>query len=472
MSGTATRLYLASPRWGQELLLTMYGAWLRRLRYGGIHARALAELRTSEWRSADAHREAQAAGLRALVAHARATVPYYRERLGGIQVRDLDDLSRVPLLTKEEVRRGGDALVSTAATGRSYTIHTGGTTGTPLAIRCDVDALRRNYAFFARFLAGAGAGPRPRIATFAGRVIVPSAQRRPPYWRRNYAGHALLCSSYHLAPDTLPEYAEALRRFRPEVIDSYPSSLDPLARHLFDAGIEGIRPRAVITSSETLEPEVRARLERAFGCPVFDHYGAAEMAAWITQCPAGTYHVNPEYGIVELLRDGVPARPGEQGEIVATGFVNPRMPFLRYATGDLAVAGEEGCACGRATPVVARIIGRMDDVVVTPEGRRVGRLDPVFKSAATMLETRIVQDRRDHVRVETVLAGPWPDGEREALLRELQLRLGPRMRIDLVALPRLDRGPGGKLRGVVNLVDRPDASDPADGIPSVGRVRG
>ena len=198
-------------------------------------------------------------------------------------------------------------------------------------------------------------------------------------------------------------------------------------------------------------PETRALIETAFECRVFDHYGAAEMVALITQCESGTYHVNPEFGIVEILVDGRPARPGELGEIVATGFVNPVMPLLRYRTGDLAVPGEGVCSCGRAFPIVAHIEGRRDDVIVCPDGRRVGRLDPIFKAVSSIRETRIVQDAPDHLTVEVVTTAPLAESESGSLLRELANRVGPTMRVDLVRVPRISRTGAGKLRAVVNL---------------------
>ena len=220
-----------------------------------------------------------------------------------------------------------------------------------------------------------------------------------------------------------------------------------------DRGIGDIRPRTIITSSETLTSEARALLERAFGCQVFDHYGGGEMVALITQCERGAYHVNPEFGLVELLRDGRPVAPGETGEIVATGFINPVMPLIRYATGDWAVWGSEACPCGRAFPTVASIEGRRDDVLVTPDGRLIGRLDPIFKKVSSLWETRIIQDRPDHVRVEVVVTGDGLGPDEEAsLTRELALRLGPAMHIDLVRVPCIPRTQAGKFRAVINLV--------------------
>lgn len=449
------RWYGAAPIWAQELMVNLYGALLWRRRHGPVHDRMLAELqRTAGWPLA-VHQEHQLDQLRRLVSHAAACVPFYRDRLDPTTIHHLQDLEALPILTKGEVRAAGDALVATTLTRRGrITIHTSGTTGAPLRIRCDRDALQRNYAFFSFALCWAGVSARPRVATFAGRTIVPAEQAHPPYWRRNHAGNALLCSSYHLSPETLPAYCDALRRFGPDLIDSYPSSLTPIARHLLASGRRDIRPRAVVTSSETLDPIDREEIEAAFDCPVFDQYGSAEMAGFATQCAEGRYHCHPAYGIVEVRCEGRAARPGEVGELVLTGFVNPGMPFIRYATGDLAELGAGPCPCGRDTLILRRIIGRRDDVLVTPEGRLVGRLDPVFKGVPGMVESRITQDRPDHVLVETVITGSFSPADQRALVEELGRRLGPRMRIDVVQVPRLERSAGGKLRAVVNLVDR------------------
>jgi phenylacetate-CoA ligase len=258
-----------------------------------------------------------------------------------------------------------------------------------------------------------------------------------------------MMSSYHLSPQTVDAYIGRLRSFQPALIDSYPSSIEPIARRLLAVGSSDIRPRAIVTSSETLFPPTRELIQNAFGCPVFDYYGGGEMAAFISQCESGSYHVNPEFGIVEILRDGEPVRPGETGEIVATGFINQVMPLIRYATGDLAVAGDGPCPCGRAFPVIQRIEGRADDVVITPEGRRIGRLDPIFKSAVSITEARVVQDANDHIRLEVVPDQGYSAAGEAVLIDELQRRLGPTMRVDVVQVAAIPRERSGKLRMVV-----------------------
>jgi phenylacetate-CoA ligase len=453
MTSLSARAYAAAPVWMQHLMISAYGAHLRRQRYGAEQRRNLASIREAQWTPAAAVQQRQLDVLNEVLAHARHTVPFYADRLPSTPLASINDLASLPLLRKPEVRAAGRAMVSSAPIhGPTLEVHTGGTTGSPLTVYCDRAALKRNYAFFARFLESAGLPARARVATFAGRIIVPPGRSDAPFWRYNLAGNAMLCSSYHIGPGTVAAYANALARWQPMFIDSYPSSIALIARHLLQVGDTRIRPRAIVTSSETLAPAVRAMVSEAFGCPVFDHYGAAEMAALITQCREGAYHANADYGVVEVIKDGRPVRAGETGEIVATGFVNRVMPFIRYATGDLAVRGDSSpCACGSPFPKLTEILGREDDVLITPEGHRVGRLDPIFKAVSTLTETRIVQDEPDHVRVELVCEAALEPAELATLERGLHDRLGPAMRIEFVRLPQLERTSSGKSRSVVNL---------------------
>jgi phenylacetate-CoA ligase len=94
----------------------------------------------------------------------------------------------------------------------------------------------------------------------------------------------------------------------------------------------------------------------------------------------------------------------------------------------------------------------MDDVLVTPEGRLVGRLDPVFKAVSSLYETQIIQDAADHVRVDVVAGPDFTAAQATELLAQLHARLGPTMRIDLVRVPHIARTARGKLRAVVNQV--------------------
>jgi phenylacetate-CoA ligase len=456
----------------QEFALSLYGARLRVMRYGGVQRDRLAWLRQTEQLPEGSLAQLQRELLAETLRHAASTVPYYRALKLPVPA-SADDavacLRHWPILEKKTIQEQPEAFVSDLADRkRLVEIHTGGTTGRALVVYADRSSLQQNYAFFERLKRWAGIGEWDRVATFAGRPVVPPAQPNPPYWRRNYAANQLLCSSYHIGPTSIPHYVDALASFAPRLIDSYPSSLEPLARWMLQTGDQRVRPAAIITSSETLLPESRSVIEEAFRCRVFDQYGSAEMVGFVSQCEHHSYHEHVEYGFLELLNESLEwTRDGEEGEIVSTGFLNRAMPLVRYRMGDIAVRSSAACACGRGYPRLDRVIGRLDDVVVTPDGRRVGRLDPIFKAVSTLHEARIVQTELDCVDVEIVAGPGFRNSDGEALLAELRLRLGPSMKLQVKMVEAIPRTGRGKLRTVERrLAHEPSNDTGVTGKPS------
>ncbi|MFN7151556.1 MAG: hypothetical protein ACK4V6_19010, partial [Microthrixaceae bacterium] len=158
-------------------------------------------------------------------------------------------------------------------------------------------------------------------------------------------------------------------------------------------------------------------------------------------------HVSTEYGVVEL----VPSATGT--EIVATGLINRGMPLLRYRTGDLAVAGTGGpSACGRGLPVLADIIGRVDDVVHTPEGATVGPapMSLAFQRVPNLRRAQVLQDRVEELQVLIEVDDRFSAEDESFLVAELRRRLGPTIELRVERVATLARTSGGKERLVVS----------------------
>ena len=199
-------------------------------------------------------------------------------------------------------------------------------------------------------------------------------------------------------------------------------------------------------------PEQRAAIEQAFHCPVVDQYGSVEMAMFVGQCARGTYHAAPEYGVLEFVRED-DADEDKLASLIATGFINFAMPLIRYRIGDLIEVGDEvPCACGRASQTIKTVAGRLDDVIMTPDGRTIGRLSPVFKSANEIVESQIVQTALDHVEIHAVpIQGCGPDPARP-IVSALRARLPESMSISIRLVPAIERSRNGKLRTVVSRI--------------------
>lgn len=393
----------------------------------------------------------QLGALRAVLLRAGRNVPFYREALSrsglrGAEITSLADLARLPLIDKGIVRSRPEDFRdrSVRCVVRGYT---SGTTGTPLTVYRDLTSVIHEHAMIWRQRLWFGVKPGDRVAVLRGEVVTSAAQKTPPFWRRDRFGNELLLSSHHLAPQNARAYHEALTRFAPAALYAYPSAVAELARLLGDQHLTPPPLRAVFTASETLRPEEAALIGRVFRAPVVDRYGNAERTLAGGHCERGGYHLWTDVTLFELI----PTR-GDLAELVGTPLFGRAMPLLRYRTGDEAVVPAAACPCGRSFPVVARIEGRLDPPVRTPDGRVVGRLDHVWKGLAHVAAGQIVQEADLTVRLRVVPEPGYAAADRAALEAHARERLGPDLPILIEEVDRLPRTPAGKFLAVVSHV--------------------
>jgi phenylacetate-CoA ligase len=462
---TAESIYARAPIWLQNCLVSLRG-WeyrFRRASDGDIH-RHLEFLLKTQWWSLEQFREYQTHLLQETLREAFRGVPYYRTLRQQLSCEPEDfkgpeDLRKLPILEKTAVRNNEDQFLNPRFTSKGCTQgFTSGTTGTPLRLFEGREAFSRRWAFVARLRSWAGCRSpvHPRRVQFTGRNIVPNSQHpgRHAYWRFNGFSNSLLCSTTHLGQDTVPYYVRKLCRFRPEVIEGYPSAILILARVARGLQLPLPRPKSINVSAETFSAEDREELERAFGCRVFNQYAASEPSCFWCDCEHGVMHVNPEYGISEIVdANGAHVSVGQEGDVVVTSCLNPAMPLIRYRLGDTAVLGPATrCACGREMPRIIRVTGRRDDMLFIPERGYVGRLDPAFKGLRNIIEAQIVQEGLDDIRVRLVPDANYDPGSTVKLIANLRAKLGMQVRITVELVNRIPRGPNGKFRSVVSNV--------------------
>ena len=258
MTSLSQRIYDRLPVLGQNLAVSTYGMMIRRRRRGGEFTRYYNELMESQWFDESEMAELQRTRLRKLVRWACERVPFQRRRFeeAGIdpnRVEGVEDLRGLEVMTSQDLKRLGRALVAEGVQDKIYITHSSGTTGTPTATFVSAEDLRRNYAFRDRSRGWAGLPiERHRTASFGGRQITPIERQHPPFWRYDIVNDKWHYSSYHLSDDNLGAYCEHLARIAPIEIFGYPSSIYAIAAYMRDKGISNVRPKAIITSSETL----------------------------------------------------------------------------------------------------------------------------------------------------------------------------------------------------------------------------
>lgn len=383
-----------------------------------------------------------------LTLHAARRAPHYAASLSRIAQVDtpIELLKALPYLAKETVRSEPGAFLT--GLHPRFAAHTSGTTGTPIELKRSLHCIAREEAGMTAWYRSAGWSPDDMLLVLRGDLVIPAGQSGPPYAVRDRVFNRLVFSSYHMADRTLHWYIEQMRASGARFLSAYPSAAHVLAEFMQRTGREPLALKAVFLASETVH-ETHAELIARYLGPVHAHYGNAERVAWMTTCSAGRYHEDTSYGLTEY----VPAGDGLH-EIVATGFVNDAMPLLRYRTGDMAVepfTWEQFCPCGRPGPGCRQIVGRIDDLVVTLDGRRIGRLDHVFKGVRHVVAAQIVQHAPDRIEVRVVPGQSFAAADEQAIAANLAARVGPAMHIGITRVPAIPRTHAGKFRAVAGL---------------------
>lgn len=452
-SERARAFYARAPAWVRSVVATAYGWKTYRTRFGQHYISTRKALERSQYESTEALIERSSVGAQELALHAAKDNSAFARWWGPV---DRPWSSR-PLLSKSTLREAQESFraIDRSRLGPLTTRRTSGTSGTPLELLQTVSSVQRENAFAWQHRSWHGCEHGCRTATIAGHPVIPTYQDRPPFWVTNWKENRRIFSSVHMSPAALPLYASALAEFEPELIHGYPSSIALVATAVLNGSFK-VRPRAVITASETLLPHQRDLIRDAFGVNPHVWYGNTELAGNIVECPDGRLHVREDHSFVEFLDvDGAPALAGADVRLVATAIGNRASFLLRYDTADLITLSHESkCPCGRAGRLVTQVQGRVEDYVIDARGRLIGRLDHLFKDVRGVHAAQLVQEEPGALTIRVVLAELASGVDVERIVRsEALIRMAPETRIEIEFVPELERGRSGKTPFVISRCD-------------------
>jgi len=365
------------PFYTKQYLKYIYALIPPRIRYGKAFWKTYHFLQESQWWSREKLQDYQLQQLSELLHHSYENVSYYNKIFNerGLKPKDIqsfDDLKKLPFLTKEIIRKN-----LTSLTAKNYPksklqyITTGGSTGAPLGFYQEKRTSEsREWAFIVNLWERVNYKIGDKIAILRGAVVKSACEGK--FWEYNPTYDALILSYYHMTDNTTPNYIKKINEFRPDFLHVYPSVATILARFMKQNNIGPFASvKAVLCASEKLYSWQRILLEEVFQCRVYSFYGHAEKAVLAGECEKNTdYHLSPEYGLVELI-DGnrnLTDKNDKIAEIVATGFNNFIVPFIRYRTGDLGILSNQECPCGRKYLSLKGIEGREQEFLITKEG--------------------------------------------------------------------------------------------------------
>ena len=421
---------------------------------------ALAGAMRSQWRGPAWWHARQAALLSQQLAHAAATVPFYRQTyarmgIGPDAIRSVADLERLPIVTRAQIQERPEAFLSSLGDRRAWRrSHTSGSTGRPLVSWFDSACwLHVKYVLKTRRLLASGWRPGQRVIIVE--AIAPEALMRHAE-RDALPGEQRLKGRRYLSVFEPPaQHLDAYRRFRPHYVYAFPSYLAALA-DVWDAPMRKTVPlRALMTSAEWLPPAARRRLQEGFGAPVLDVYGSTECKEIAWQCrEQDGYHVNMDSVIVEVVdAEGRQVGSGVTGELLVTTLTNRAMPLIRYALGDLGQRMAGACRCGRGLTRLQRIEGRVNDRLTAPDE---GFLSPYALTTAieaypAVLQYKVVQREAQRLEVQVVLRPGVNGSALEAIASSVRRCAGGRWRVEVRSMPAIPPDASGKQRVVEGL---------------------
>ena len=248
-------------------------------------------------------------------------------------------------------------------------------------------------------------------------------------------------------------FQEAHRKInalRPDVVFSFGSYAGEFFRWLMDQKLDIPLPRVWMYGADTLSRSGRTLIEEHFGCPVYTTYQTVETHKIGFQCERREgLHLNVDICPVRLVdEEGKTVRAGEPGEIVVSNLCNRATVLLNYRLGDLGVMSDEPCSCGRTLPALRELQGRINEILVLPDGRRVisGTLEFRLKDElAATLQAQLVQRGERELLWRIVPFSGVDPGTFQRALRERTLSLvGEGMEVAVEFVEDIPRTPTGK----------------------------
>lgn len=414
--------------------------------------------------------------LRRIVEHAYRYVPYYRDLFDSIRlkpddIRRLSDIDKIPILTKEILRARFNTLEAINSRAfRPQALCTSGTTGQRIQFLVDRPSNILEFVYYWRHWNWAGYRLGAPFAEFSSVFFSKSDDKSRLASHYQRLTNRLLLNSVAMSHATVRDYVRAIREHRPLFLKGLPSVLYYFSLFLRKQGVADISFKAIFSTGETLVPRFRKLIEETLGCKVYDSYGHMERTVAISECPRGSMHVNPDYGVLELVRQdalradcagegGCGVGSGYTARVIGTSLYNFSMPLLRYEVGDIiSVDPEKKCACGRQFPLVAAVEGRQSEVIMTPEDKVITAAFLIFEDVPGILEGQIVQESLGALHVKVVPSPSFSKAGEARLESRLRRLVGPSMRISVECCEssNLVRGGSGKVRAVVStLKDAP-----------------
>ena len=457
-------IYKRLPISLQSVACALYGYNFVRKTYCRRYHEIYEKLLESEWWSSSHIESFRDEQVRNLILDAYNDVQYYRELMDSLKlvpndIKCVADLPKFPILHKEDIRNNIQKFISKKSGVKELLFrHTSGTTGKSLHLYVNKETDLRQWAIWWRHRNRFGMKIDSWHVYFTANPFVPPSQDYPPFWRVVKPMKQVILNMHHFTAKKIKPVVEFLNQERFEFFTAFPSIIHVFAITACEAGLRLENPpRVIFMGAENTLDFQRRFLEDFLGSQIVDHYGFSEGCGNASSCEQGRYHEDFELGLLECV-DPVSLPNGLiRGKIVVTGFTCHEFPFIRYEVGDTGIWDSPSavCQCGRQSRTMVEIEGRMDEYVVTPEGRRLMRFDFIFKDAQNCYEAQVVQEELGKIKIFIVRRPGYSSKDERQILKEVKKWISETLKVEFMYVDEIPREPSGKFRAVKSLLKLP-----------------
>ncbi len=393
--------------------------------------------------------------------HAVRSTPYYRDLVNSETLSEataIPFLQKMPILTKDIIRREGRRLISEQPEGKARWNASGGSTGEPIRLLQDrqmTSVGRAGELLYMRWAGHRMGEPHMFIWCVPEVAFGQKVSLHDRFYRLVHNEIYLNC--YRITDDLLYSWVDCINAKRPALIEGYVDAVWELSRLIIKRRISVAKPKGIITGAGVMTPEMRDVIEQAFGCQVLNRYGSREVGNVACSCECNAeLHVNEATCYLEIVDDdGKSCDAGVEGNILVTLFRSHGMPLIRYQIEDRGVWATGTCPCGRTARRLAGVNGRQFDFLLAADGTKMHAATLVYAlfSVSTIRRYQFRQISRSHVILNVV---PATGCDTEAMKQDMELPLKkvrsllPGVSVELALVDEIVPSKSGKLRYILN----------------------
>lgn len=450
------KIYSYSPHFIQNALVTLFDFLKYRKRHSKRYYSYKKFFKNHEFSDFEVLSNLQKVELIKFLKYCKTYSPYYKNVLKDIDIeKGIESLSDIPVSKKDVFKKNIKEIVTTENIELSLA-KTGGTTGKSMQVYFRWQDLEERFAILDVFRERFGYRFRDKTGWFSGKNILNSRDRRVNrFWKQDWLYNIRYYSTYDINEYSLQYYIDDIRKYKPKFLVGFPSSIVEIAKYGIRKNINlGYRLQGIFPTSESKVEAEAELMTEFFGCGVFDQYASSEGACFITECEKGKLHFEMLSGVIEVVDDDY--EPSTSGRMLITAFHTKGTPLLKYDIGDsMTWANDEKCGCGRNTPIVKSIEGRVNDYLYSKERGKcnLGNLSNCVKYLKGVSKFQAIQKELDSILILVVTNDKYNVNEEKSFLKELRMRLGDSINIDFKYVKSIPREKSGKFRIVKSSIN-------------------